>query len=195
MVFMLLLTSQFILSCTVTTTHHQADIMLSSAHTNLSSLGTWSYFAYTAAAGHSTIRVQIAQRVGAVEVFATKCLYFGACMASDLPSTTHYLRNVTNLKSGIEIARYDTLDSSYIVGALSRRSNFTAYLLTVTLEDNILALQSGVAVYERVNKGDQRHFSFTPPLGVMVKIQLSEIYGDADLYVSTKWPRPTAANR
>jgi hypothetical protein len=172
--------------------HHQADVMLNS---NESSPGSWTYFTYTAVAGHGTIRVQIAQRVGAVEVFATKCKYLLNCKASDYPSSTHHLTNVSKLYPGIEIARYDISDSSYIFGILCRQNLSASYLLTVTLEDNILALQSGVAVHEHVGKGYQRHFSFTPPLNLVVRIQLYEMYGDADLYVSTKWPRPTDANR
>lgn len=94
----------------------------------------------------------------------------------------------------MEILRNDAFESSYTIGVL-RKNRFSSYLLSVTLEDNILALESGVAVVEQVSKFKQRHFSFTPPLNLQVKIQLSVTLGDADLYVSTKWARPTAANR
>jgi hypothetical protein len=177
---------------TIITIYHQADVM---SYTNVSSPGSWTYFTYTAAAGHGTLRVQIAQRVGAVEVFATKCQDRYYCSASDYPSTTHYLTNVTKLYPSIEVARYDTSASLYMFGILSRQNLFASYFLTVTLEDNILALQSGVTVYEHVGKGYQTHFSFTPTLNLVVRIQLNAVYGDADLYVSTKFPRPTAANR
>jgi hypothetical protein len=169
--------------------------MLNSTYTNESSPGSWTYFTYSAVAGHGTLRVQIAQRVGAVEVFATKCQNRYECSASDYPSTTHHLTNVTKLYPSIEVARYDIDASLYMFGILSRQNLFASYLLTVTLEDNILALQSGVTVYEHVDKGYQTHFSFTPTLNLVVNIQLYAVYGDADLYVSTKFPRPTAANR
>lgn len=95
----------------------------------------------------------------------------------------------------MDLIRQDDADCFYVFGVTTSYS-FSAYQLSVTKQNNLLLLQSGISVTDHVDGGGSYDFFyFLPNFIATTTIRLDIKFGDADLYVSTTRSRPGPGNR
>ena len=109
----------------------------------------------------------------------------------------------------LQIARADNTLGVYVIGVLSS-SYFVSYRLSVTSSAlSILSLMPGVPVTDHVSVGSYDYFSFffdystgtrtssdasEPALPPVLRVTLTVLAGDADLFVSSQYRYPSALN-
>ena len=109
----------------------------------------------------------------------------------------------------LQIARTDNAPGVYIIGVLSS-SYFVSYRLSATSSAlSILSLVPGVPVTDHVSLGTYDYFSFyfdystntrpnadasEPALPPVLRVTLTVLAGDADLFVSSRYKYPSALN-
>ena len=109
----------------------------------------------------------------------------------------------------LQIARNDNAPGVYVIGVLSS-SYFVSYRLSATSSAlSILALVPGVPVTDHVSLGAYDYFSFffdystsakagadgsEPALSPVLRVTLTVLAGDADLFVSSRYRYPSALN-
>ena len=117
------------------------------------------------------------------------------CAALALPNTTHFTHKIEEGTYQFDIIRQDETDCFYIFG-ITTSDSFAAYQLSVTKQNNLLLLQSGISVTDHVDGGGgYDFFYFVPNFIATTTIRLNIKFGDADLYVSTTRLRPGPGNR
>jgi hypothetical protein len=95
----------------------------------------------------------------------------------------------------LDIERQDDSNCFYIFGIVTTDS-YATYQLSVTKQNNLLLLQSGIPVIDHVDGGGgYDYFYFIPNSIAATTIRLTITFGDADLFVSTKIMRPGPGNR
>ena len=109
----------------------------------------------------------------------------------------------------LQIARTDNAPGVYVIGVLSS-SYFVSYRLSATSSAlSILALVPGVPITDHVSLGSYDYFSFffdysasaravsdgsEPFLPPVLRVSLTVLAGDADLFVSSQYRYPSALN-
>ena len=172
---------------------------------------SWRYYQVSVQAGHNTLKLRAVDLVGEVDVFATRCPFAqaqqclggahsrdgsgGAGGRSFLPNETQWQWSSLDkgARDSLSIERNDQGPCTYLVG-VEAQSYYSAYSLAYSFEDTVLALQAGVQVQDSVRQGKSDYYSFAmpPQAGASLKITVSRLTGDPDVFVSTvhRWPSP-----
>ena len=159
----------------------------------------WRYYIVAAKAGHETLRVRKLIRTSrsTTSCYILKCnsTSRAQCASLALPNTRHFTHMIAPEVSQFDIVRQDDTDCFYIFGMTASDFN-SAYQLSVTKQNNLLLLQSGISVSDHVEGGGGfDFFYFVPNFMATTTIRLTIKFGDADLYVSTTRLRPGPGNR
>lgn len=158
----------------------------------------WRYYIFPVSAGHETLSLRQTTAVGSVYIFVSKCSsqHPEECAAGALPNATHtIIETWGQITSNIDITRQDDTACSYILGVYTG-SQYTAYQLSVTLQDSILALTAGTSVTDEVSQGGFDYFSFyLHGTDMTLRVALLVLSGDADLYISKTVTHPNIENR
>lgn len=94
----------------------------------------------------------------------------------------------------LSISREDKTPCSYLVGVHSL-SRFAAYQMTYSLDHTLIALRAGVSVTDHVIVGELDYYTFLLDSDFSsLKISLTTVSGDPDLFVSTTIKRPGVGN-
>jgi hypothetical protein len=167
----------------------------------------WRYYQVSANAGHQSIDVRATGLIGNIDLYVMRCPYSnfqcaGNFTAHDNGVQQSYLPSMTDhdqttqgqANDWLTIMRDDLSPCSYIVGVYSL-SMFVEYQISFTTENSILMLQPGVAVNDAVDAKEYSYFSFAMPPGrLALRIILTPLSGDPDLFVSAKTMRPLMDN-
>ena len=159
----------------------------------------WKYYQFRVQPGHETVNIVCTNIVGEVDVYVTKCSSPDAskCLApiSSLPNETYYLYTTRNKEQdSLQIPRDDKDQLSYIIGVKSL-SHYVAYQISAALTGNMMQLQPGVSVTDHVERNEIDYYAFNFDQDEEVlKLDITTISGDPDIYVSTKNQRPTTSN-
>lgn len=165
-------------------------------------LSKWLYYQIQAPLGHDALKIRFMVEVGSIDLYITQCIQsdITKCDTSSstlLPSTTNYLYTTAGHpdRTYLTIERNDPKTSIYLLGVKST-SFYSAYQLSASFESSILSLQAGIAVLDHVNIGGGSYFSFflnQQPF-VTIKIALTVISGDPDLFISLTSNHPGPGN-
>ena len=113
--------------------------------------------------GHESITVRATPIVGNVDLYMLRCPLSSAyrCAAQSLPNATHYTLTTFGdfSKHSLTMQRNDDTPSVYIVG-VNALSYYSAYQISASFVNSVLALQAGVAVMDHVDEGEVDYFSF-----------------------------------
>ena len=159
--------------------------------------GHWRYYIVAAKAGHETLRVRKLTRIGTMSCYVLQCnsTSRAQCASLALPNTTHFTHMIVPEVDQFDIMRQDDTDCFYIFG-MTTPDSFAAYQLSVTKQNNLLLLQSGISVSDHVDGGGGfDFFYFVPNFMATTTIRLTIKFGDADLFISTTRSRPGPGNR
>ena len=155
----------------------------------------WRYYIFPVSAGHETLSLRQTTAVGSVYIFVSKCSsqHPEECAAGALPNATNTMWG--QIDRSRDITRQDDTACSYILG-VHTGSQYTAYQLSVTLQDSILALTAGTSVTDEVSQGGFDYFSFyLHGTDMTLRVALLVLSGDADLYISKTVTHPNIENR
>ena len=164
----------------------------------------WRYYVVSATAGHETLRLRKITHVGWISAFVLKCNLTtrAECANFALPNFTHYTYKIAAENNQLDIERQDDSNCFYIFGIVTTdkmilgTDSYATYQLSVTKQNNLLLLQSGIPVIDHVDGGGgYDYFYFIPNSIASTTIRLTITFGDADLFVSTKIMRPGPGNR
>eukprot|EP01038_Epipyxis_sp_PR26KG_P008213 gene8213-11113_t len=161
----------------------------------------WKYYQISVPMGHETISIRSTILVGNVDLYVIKCKFASVYVCSqdgNLPNTTHYMLSTIDDTDRnnylLNIFRNDPTDMLYVVGVYTT-SMYASYQISSTFSNSILALQPGVSVMDHVGVYESDYFSFfLDQTDENLKISLTRISGDPDLYISTKLQRPSPSN-
>lgn len=176
----------------------QEDEIKSDTTTDGGGGSKWLYYQILAPLGHDSITIRSVMEVGYIELYVSQCnTEVSKCAGNFLPNTTNYLQTTAGHpdKTYLTIDRNDPKSSIYIVGVKSI-SFYSVYQLSASFENTILSLQAGIAVLDHVNMDESNYFSFflnQQPF-VKIKISLTVISGDPDLYISLTSQHPSYSN-
>ena len=159
----------------------------------------WLYYQINAPTGHDSIIIRYTVDAGSIELYASHCMTaLSICaMQSSLPNATHYIATtaLTPEATTLEIKRQDDQPSQYIVGVRSLK-DYSSYQISATFDNTILLLKLGVSVMDYVVREGLEFFSFFLPNEpyTMLRISLTPISGDPDLFVSASERYPSSMN-
>lgn len=157
----------------------------------------WLYYGIQAQAGHESLNLRAISLEGNVDLYITKCTLtsLSLCAIHQLPNSSYYQYSTADLDmDSIKITRNNAVKSYFIVGAKSL-TYYAAFQISYGFENTILQLQAGVAVTDHVFEREYDYFSFFMPTGDQIlKITLTPVSGDPDVYISTKTRYPSSTN-
>jgi len=161
-------------------------------------LDRWLYYQINAPTGHDSIIIRFTIDVGLIELYASHCTTsLSTCVMQSLPDTTHFIATtaLTPTATSLEIKRQDNQPSQYIIGVRSLR-DYSAFQISATFDNTILLLKLGVSVVDYVIREGLEFYSFffSNEPHTKLRIALTPISGDPDLFVSTSDRYPSATN-
>jgi hypothetical protein len=85
--------------------------------------------------------------------------------------------------------------ATFYIGVFARTPNDANYHITVHTDDTHVLLQDGIPAHGHVDAGDSKYYLYqVTQEGCDLDVQLTELTGDPDLYISTTHQYPTPAN-
>jgi hypothetical protein len=156
------------------------------------------YYQVTVDAGHQTIIFRVTTVIGRVNMKARRCAFTGSdCAESALPDDDNNLLDDIvdeQQETVVRIKRDDSQACSYIF-KISSRSYYAEYTVSRGFEDVIMALQPGIPIQSSVSKGAFDYYTFQlEQEDQRIRISVTPLSGDPDLFVSTTHIRPNGIN-
>lgn len=141
----------------------------------------------------STLAGDIAVYIGSCDTAISSCYYSGSW-----PNETNYKFSSNSywasVTSKIDVTRKDAVPTTHII-AVEAPSEIAAFQISYTMYSSTLELTPGVSVVDHVFEKELDYFSYyMHSSDKKIRITLTTLAGDPDLFVSTRYKQPNRVN-
>lgn len=155
----------------------------------------WKFYRIVLPPGHEILSILASTLVGSINLNLQRCtlMYEIDCFRSGyFPSPTNYLLSTQGSPDNfLTYNRVDSNSTLYILG-VSPLTNQSVFQVSYTTGSSVLALVLGTPIYDHVLRGEVDSFSFQiqDATHSQIRIALTPLNGDPNLYVSTIYSHP-----